>query len=127
VFILGILAAFHATLTLPGIAGILLTVGVAVDANVLINERVREESELGKTLRAAVDAGYARAFPAIIDSHLTSIITCIILYQLGSGAIQGFALSLLIGLLCSLFTALIITRVIIESTIDWKPKLVTFG
>jgi SecD/SecF fusion protein len=127
VFILGILAAFHATLTLPGIAGMLLTVGMAVDANVLINERIREESTVGKTLRAAIDAGYSRAMPAIIDSNVTTIITCIILYQLGTGPVQGFALTLLIGLLCSMFTAIVMTRVMIEATLDRNPKLVTFG
>ncbi|MDH7515562.1 MAG: protein translocase subunit SecD [Bacteroidota bacterium] len=127
VFILGILAAFHATLTLPGIAGMLLTVGMAVDANVLINERIREESETGKTLRAAIDAGYSRAMPAIIDSNITTLITCFILYQLGSGPVQGFALTLMIGLLCSLFTAIVMTRVIMEITLDLQPKLVTYG
>ena len=127
VFILGILAAFHATLTLPGIAGMLLTVGMAVDANVLINERIREESTVGKTLRAAIDAGYSRAMPAIIDSNITTVITCIILYQLGSGPVQGFALTLLIGILCSMFTAIVMSRVMIEATLDRNPKLVTFG
>ena len=127
IFILGILAGFHATLTLPGIAGILLTVGMAVDANVLINERVREEFDTGKTLRAAIDAGYSRAFPAIIDSNITTLITCIILYQFGSGPVQGFALTLMIGLICSMFTAIIMTRVIFEITLDNSPKLVKFG
>ncbi len=127
VFILGILAAFHATLTLPGIAGMLLTVGMAVDANVLINERIREEFGMGKTLRAAIDAGYSRAMPAIIDSNLTTILTCIILYQLGSGPIQGFALTLMIGIISSMFTAIVMTRVIIDITMDSKPTFVTFG
>jgi preprotein translocase subunit SecD len=126
-FILGILAGFHGTLTLPGIAGILLTVGMAVDANVLINERIREEFGAGKTLRAAIDAGYARAFPAIIDSNLTTLLTSIILYQFGSGPIQGFALTLGIGIVCSLFTAIILTRVIFEITTDRAPGLVKFG
>ncbi|MDT8324204.1 MAG: protein translocase subunit SecD [Bacteroidota bacterium] len=126
-FILGILAGFHGTLTLPGIAGILLTVGMAVDANVLINERIREEFGAGKTLRAAIDAGYARAFPAIIDSNLTTLLTSIILYQFGSGPIQGFALTLGIGIVCSLFTAIIMTRVIFEITTDRAPGLVKFG
>ena len=126
-FILGILAGFHGTLTLPGIAGILLTVGMAVDANVLINERIREELGVGKTLRAAIDAGYSRAFPAIIDSNLTTLLTSIILYQFGSGPIQGFALTLGIGIVCSLFTAIIMTRVIFEVTTDRAPGLVKFG
>jgi SecD/SecF fusion protein len=126
-FILGILAGFSATLTLPGIAGILLTVGMAVDANVLINERVREELALGKTMRAALEAGYSRAMPAIIDSNVTTIITCIILYQLGSGPVQGFALTLMIGLICSMFTAIIMTRVLFEVALDKYPGLVKFG
>ena len=127
VLILGILAGFNATLTLPGIAGMLLTVGMAVDANVLINERVREEIGLGKTLRAAIDSGYSRAFPAIVDYHVTTLITCIILYQFGSGPIQGFALTLMIGLICSLFTAIVVTRVLFEITMDAKPSLIKFG
>ena len=126
-FILAILAGFHGTLTLPGIAGILLTVGMAVDANVLINERIREEYGAGKTMRAAIDAGYARAFPAIIDSNLTTLLTTIILYQFGSGPIQGFALTLMIGILCSLFTAIVMTRVIFEITLDKAPSIVKFG
>jgi preprotein translocase subunit SecD len=126
-FILGILAGFRATLTLPGIAGMLLTVGMAVDANILINERIREELGVGKTLRAAIDAGYSRAMPAIVDSNITTIITCIILYQFGSGPIQGFALTLLIGIVCSMFTAIVLTRVVMEMTADKNAKLVTFG
>ncbi|PLX25995.1 MAG: protein translocase subunit SecD [Ignavibacteria bacterium] len=126
-FILAILAGFHGTLTLPGIAGILLTVGMAVDANVLINERIREEFAAGKTLRAAIDAGYSRAFPAIIDSNLTTLLTSIILYQFGSGPVQGFALTLMIGIICSLFTAIILTRVVFEITVDKAPNIVKFG
>lgn len=126
-FILGILAGFNATLTLPGIAGMLLTVGMAVDANVLINERVREELGTGKTLRAAIDSGYARAFSAILDSNVTTLITCIILYQFGSGPVQGFALTLMIGLICSMFTAIVMTRVFFEVTLDYKQGLVRFG
>ncbi len=126
-FILGILAGFNATLTLPGIAGILLTVGMAVDANVLINERVREELAAGKTMRAAIDSGYARAMSAIIDSNVTTIITALVLYQFGSGPIQGFALTLTIGLICSMFTAIVMTRVFFEITLDVKPGIVKFG
>ena len=126
-FILAVLAGFHGTLTLPGIAGILLTVGMAVDANVLINERIREEYATGKTMRAAIDSGYARAFPAIIDSNLTTLLTTIILYQFGSGPIVGFALTLMIGILSSLFTAIIMTRLIFEITLDKSPGVVKFG
>lgn len=127
IFILAVLAGFHGTLTLPGIAGILLTVGMAVDANVLINERIREEFGAGKTIRAAIDAGYSRAFPAIIDANLTTLLTTIILYQFGSGPVQGFALTLMIGIICSLFTAIVMTRVILEITLDKSPSIVKFG
>jgi SecD/SecF fusion protein len=113
-FILGILAGFSATLTLSGIAGILITIGVAVDANVLINERVREELDGGKTLSAAIDAGYRRAWTAIIDAHVTSFLTGLVLYQFGTGSVQGFALTLMIGIAASLFSSVVITRVLIN-------------
>ncbi len=118
VFILGVMAAFQATLTLPGIAGIVLTIGMAVDANVLINERIREEADGGKTLRAAVDAGYTKAFTAILDSNVTTLLTGIILYQFGSGPIQGFAMTLMIGIVASMFSAIVITRIIFDFMID---------
>ncbi len=127
VFILGVLAAFHGTLTLPGIAGIILTLAVAVDANVLIFERIREEAATGKTLRAAIDAGYARAFTAIFDSNLTTFITAVILYQFGSGPIQGFALTLMIGIVTSMFAAIFITRVIFDVLTDSYNMKVSFG
>ncbi|MCX7984971.1 MAG: protein translocase subunit SecD [Bacteroidetes bacterium] len=111
-FILGVMAAFQATLTLPGIAGIVLTIGMAVDANVLINERIREELEGGKTLRAAIDAGYSKAFTAIFDSNITTFLTGIILYNFGTGPVQGFALTLMIGIVASMFSAIVITHVI---------------
>ncbi|MEO8604111.1 MAG: protein translocase subunit SecD [bacterium] len=111
-FMLAALAALGATLTLPGIAGIVLTLGMAVDANVLINERIREELRLGKTARAAIDAGYQRALPSIIDTHVTTILSGIILFQFGSGPIKGFAVTLCIGLLSSLFTAVVGTRLV---------------
>ena len=117
-FILGVMAGFQATLTLPGIAGIVLTIGLAVDANVLINERIREELEGGKTLRAAVDAGYTKAFTAILDSNVTTLLTGIVLYQFGSGPIQGFALTLMIGIAASMFSAIVITRLIFDIMID---------
>jgi len=111
-FMVAALGAFGATLTLPGIAGIVLTLGMAVDANVLINERIREELRLGKTARAAIDAGYQRALPSIIDTHVTTILSGIILFQFGSGPIKGFAVTLCIGLLSSLFTAVVGTRLV---------------
>ena len=113
-FILGILAGFKATLTLPGIAGIILTIGMAVDANVLIFERIREEMATGKTIKASIDSGFSRAYSAIIDSNITTFFTGIILYQFGTGPIQGFALTLMIGIATSLFSALVITRVMLD-------------
>jgi preprotein translocase subunit SecD len=111
-FILGVLAGFQATLTLPGIAGMVLTIGMAVDANVLINERIREEMAGGKTVRAAIDAGYAKAFAAIFDSNITTFLTGLVLYQFGTGPVQGFALTLMIGIAASMFSAIVITHVI---------------
>ncbi len=113
-FILGVLAGFSATLTLPGIAGIILTIGMAVDANVLIFERIREELATGKTVKASVDGGYEKALSAIIDSNITTFFTGIILYQFGSGPVQGFALTLMIGIASTLFSALVISRVVFD-------------
>jgi SecD/SecF fusion protein len=117
-FILGVMAGFQATLTLPGIAGVVLTIGMAVDANVLINERIREELAGGKTLRAAIDAGYEKAFSAILDSNVTTFLTGVILYQFGTGSIQGFALTLMIGIVATMFSAVIITRVVFNAVTD---------
>lgn len=113
-FLLALLAAFQATLTLPGIAGIVLTMGMAVDANVLINERLREELRLGKSARAAIDAGYERALPAILDSNVTTFLSGLILFQFGSGPIKGFAVSLCIGIVTTVFTAVVCTRVVYD-------------
>jgi preprotein translocase subunit SecD len=110
----GGLAAFQATLTLPGIAGIILTIGMAVDANVLIFERIREELNLGKTLRAAVDAGYDRATLTILDANVTTLIAAVVLFQFGTGPVKGFAVTLSLGVIASLFTALILTRQIFD-------------
>jgi preprotein translocase subunit SecD len=112
--ILGALAAFGATLTLPGIAGMVLTVGMAIDANVLIFERTREELLLGKTPRAAIDSGYSKATVTILDSNLTTLIAAIFLFQFGTGPIKGFAVTLSIGIIASLFTAIIVTRFIFD-------------
>lgn len=108
------LAAFRATLTLPGIAGIILTMGMSVDANVLIFERIREELRTGKTVRAAIDAGYARAFRTIIDANITTLITAAILYNFGSGPVKGFAITLFMGIMISMVTAIVVTRMIFE-------------
>jgi len=114
VLIAGGLAGFQATLTLPGIAGIILTIGMAVDANVLIFERIREEINLGKTARAAVDAGYDRATLTILDANITTLIAALVLFQFGTGPVKGFAVTLSLGVISSLFTALIVTRAIYD-------------
>lgn len=113
--ILAVLAQFKATLTLPGIAGIMLTLGMAVDANVLIFERIREELRKGRTVINAIDIGYSKALSAIIDSNLTSLIAAVVLFQFGTGPIKGFAITLSIGLIASMFTAIFVTRTIFMS------------
>jgi len=125
-FILAVLAAFQGTLTLPGIAGIILTMAVAVDANVLIYERIREEQKTGKTFAAILDAGYTKAFTAIFDANLTTFVTGIILYQFGSGPVQGFALTLMIGIVASMFTAITVTRVVFEFLLE-RGTTLNFG
>jgi preprotein translocase subunit SecD len=111
-FMMAALAVLGATLTLPGIAGIVLTLGMAVDANVLINERIREELRLGKSARAAIEAGYDRALPSILDSNITTLLSGIILFQFGSGPIRGFAVTLCVGLVSHVFTAVFGTRLV---------------
>jgi len=115
-FLLAILAAFGAVLTLPGIAGIVLIAGMAVDANVLINERIREELRLGRTPRAAIEAGYERALPAIIDTNVTTFLSGVILFQFGTGPIKGFAVTLCVGILTTVVTAVYMTRIYY----DWR-------
>src|SRR5690606_31463565 len=113
-FVFAALAALRGTLTLPGIAGIVLTIGMAVDANVLVFERIREELRAGKRIRAAIEAGYDRAFRTIMDSNLTTLISAIVLAQFGTGPIKGFAITLGIGILANLFTAVFVTRLIYD-------------
>jgi preprotein translocase subunit SecD len=113
-FIAAGLAFFGATLTLPGIAGIILIIGMAIDANVLIFERIREELRLGKTPRAAVDSGYSKALVTILDANITTLIAALVLFQFGTGPVKGFAVTLSIGIIASLFTAIFITRVIFD-------------
>jgi preprotein translocase subunit SecD len=112
--LLATMAGFHATLTLPGIAGIALTVGMAVDTNILIFERIREELRAGKTVRAAIATGFQRAFKTVLDTHVTVLVSGLILYQFGTGPVRGFAVSLMIGILASLFTAVFFTRLIFD-------------
>jgi preprotein translocase subunit SecD len=114
VVLMGALGALHATLTLPGIAGILLTIGMGVDSNVLIFERIREELRLGKTVRLAVDQGYDRAFVSILDAHMTTLITAVVLFLFGSGPIKGFAVTLSLGILINLFTAFVGTKMFFD-------------
>ncbi|MCK4631815.1 MAG: protein translocase subunit SecD, partial [candidate division Zixibacteria bacterium] len=113
-FLLAIMAGLGATLTMPGIAGIILTIGISVDANILIFERIREELRTGKTVRASIDAGYQRAFVAIFDSHVTTLITAGALFLLGSGPIKGFAVTLFWGVTISLYTAYVITKQVFD-------------
>jgi protein-export membrane protein SecD len=114
IFLLALLAAFGATVTLPGIAGIILTIGMAVDANVIIYERIREEVRAGKSVRGAVAAGYEKATWTILDANITTFITGAVLYSYGSGPIKGFAVTLMVGILTSVFTALVVTRLIFD-------------
>ncbi|NLN48340.1 MAG: protein translocase subunit SecD [Clostridiales bacterium] len=109
------LAALKATLTLPGIAGLILSIGMAVDANVIIFERIKEELKMGKTIRAATDSGFRRAFLAILDSNITTLIAAIVLFYLGAGPIKGFAVTLSIGILASMFTAIVVTRFLMRT------------
>lgn len=116
-FLFGIMAAFGATLTLPGIAGIVLTIGMAIDANVLVYERIREELDSGKTMRAAVDGGFDKAFSAIADGNITTFLIGVVLFSFGSGPIQGFAVTLMAGIITSLFSALVVVRLLIDWTL----------
>jgi len=121
--LLACMAAFGATLTLPGIAGIALTIGMAVDTNILIFERIREELRLGKTPRGAVEAGFTRAFRTIIDTHVTVLVTAAILYNFGTGPVKGFAVSLFVGLAASLFTAVFFTRLLFDLIYMGRQKV----
>ena len=125
--LLAAMAGFHATLTLPGIAGIALTIGMAVDTNILIFERIREEFRSGKTVRAAIDAGFSRAFRTVVDTHITVLVSAAILYQFGTGPVRGFAVSLAIGILASLFTAVFFTRLIFDLLYTGRRRLQTLS
>ena len=125
IMLLGVLSLFHATLTLPGIAGMILSIGMAVDSNVLIYERMREEFHAGKPLKAGIDGGYDKAFLTIVDSHVTTLITAVALFLFGTGPIRGFAVTLSVGVLLNLFTALFGTRVVYDYLIykKWLTQL----
>jgi preprotein translocase subunit SecD len=110
--LLGSLAYFRATLTLPGIAGVILTIGMAVDANILIFERIKEELRLGKKVRSAVESGFGRVFSTILDTNITTLVAALFLFQFGTGPLRGFAVTLAIGLLANIFTATFVSRTI---------------
>lgn len=118
--VLLVMVHFKATLTLPGVAGLVLGVGMAVDANVIIFERLKEELKNGKTLRASLDSGFARAFRTIMDANVTTFIAAIVLYNFGEGPIQGFAVTLMIGIVASMFTAIVVTKTMLKSLSDFK-------
>lgn len=126
-FQLAILASFGASMTLPGIAGLALTIGMSVDANVLINERMREELREGKSPRAAVEAGYSKAFSAIIDGQLTTLIAGLVLAQYGTGPIKGFAITLMVGVVCSIFTGIVVTRILFDAWVRNLKKKEAFS
>ncbi|MDD4202504.1 MAG: protein translocase subunit SecD [Candidatus Omnitrophica bacterium] len=123
ILIMGALAYFHGTLTLPGIAGLVLTIGMAVDANVLIFERIREEKELGKSIRSAIQSGFDRAFLTILDANVTTLIAALVLFQFGTGPVRGFATTLSIGIVSSMFTALFVTRVVFDVLTTGNKKI----
>ena len=127
IFIMGCSAAFTIVLTLPGIAALVLTVGMAVDANVLIFERIREEQAKGKTLKASIKAGFSNAFSSVMDANITTFLTGVVLYAFGVGPIRGFAVTLMIGIVTSLISALIITRLILEYYADKGGESIKFG
>jgi len=120
VIIVALLSLLQATLTLPGIAGIVLTVGMAVDANVLIFERIREELGIGNSVQASIHAGYEKAFSTIADANVTTLIAAIVLFSFGSGPVKGFAVTLSLGIMTSMFTAIMGTRALINLTYGGK-------
>jgi preprotein translocase subunit SecD len=120
VILLGFMGFFNATLTLPGIAGVILTIGMGVDSNVLIFERIREEIRAGKGPAQAVDQGFAHAWITIVDTHVTTIVSAAILFMFGTGPVKGFATTLVFGLLANLFTAVFVSRVIFDSHVNHK-------
>jgi protein-export membrane protein SecD len=124
-FLMGILSVMQATLTLPGIAGIVLTMGMAVDSNVLVFERIREEWRSGRSTLSAIESGFIKAFGTILDANLTTLLACLVLFGLGSGPIRGFAITLALGIFTTVFTAYTLTRFIVAMWVkQWRPKAV---
>ena len=127
ILLLAVLAMLGATLTLPGIAGVILTIGMAVDSNVLIFERIREEMRNGKVVASAVDVGFGKAFLTIIDTHVTTIVSAIFLFVFGTGPIRGFAVTLVVGLLANLFTAVFVSRTIFMWHLNRSARVETLS
>ena len=121
--ILAVLSALQATLTLPGIAGIVLTIGMAVDANVLIFERVREELRSGRTVKSAITAGFSKALSSILDANVTTLIAAMFLFMFGTGPIRGFAVTLSVGIFCSVFTAVFVSRFFFDTRFSNKQRV----
>jgi len=122
-YLVAAMAGFGATLTLPGLAGIVLTIGMSVDANVLIFERIREELRNQKSVRQSVQLGYDRAFRTILDAHVTTLISALFLFQFGTGPIKGFAVTLTIGLIANMFTAVVFTRMVFDFMLSRSDKV----
>lgn len=123
IILLGVLSAINAVLTLPGIAGIILSVGMAVDANVLIFERIKEELRDGRRMKSAIESGFDRAFKTILDSNITTLITAVVLFYVGTGSVRGFAVTLGVGILVSMFTAVVVSRAILTIMVEHKPEM----
>jgi preprotein translocase subunit SecD len=123
IILLAAVSYFHAVLTLPGIAGIILTIGMAVDSNVLIFERIREELHTGKSVISAVDAGFSKAWWTIVDTHVTTVVSCAFLFLFGEGPVRGFAVTLTIGLIANIFTAVFVSKTIFDYELAGKRQL----
>ena len=123
VLVFGALGMFNATLTLPGIAGIVLTIGMAVDANVLVFERIKEELRVGRTVKSAVDSGFGKALSSILDANVTTLIAALFLFQFGSGPIKGFAVTLSIGIFASVFTAVFVSRFLFDLYLSRRQRV----
>ena len=127
IILVAALSYFHAVLTLPGIAGVILTIGMAVDSNVLIFERIREELRSGKSVIAAVDAGFGKAWWTIVDTHVTTIVSCAFLFMFGTGPVRGFAITLVIGLFANIFTAVFVSKVIFDYELSRSRQVTTLS
>jgi preprotein translocase subunit SecD len=127
IILIAVLSYIDGTLTLPGIAGVVLTIGMAVDSNVLIFERIREELRAGKAVPAAVEAGFNKAFLTIVDTHVTTVVSCAMLFLFGTGPVQGFAVTLVIGLVANVFTAVYVSRTIFQVELGGQKQLVTLS